>query len=125
MHSQLSRIMPTADTINYIPRRAALPDKPRQVNVTVTRTADNLWHTCMPVEDLDYLIALEFERQRQLRDIADHNDEDASELARHSLFIEGGGRVPAPKVSLSANPNSKPNQERQIHETHIQIQQAI
>lgn len=95
--------MPNAETINYTPRRAALPDKPREVSVSITRTADNLWHTSMPVEDLDYLIAVEFEsqrRQRQLRDIADHNDEDASEIARHSLFIEGGGRAPSPKVSL-------------------------
>ncbi|MBX7210182.1 MAG: hypothetical protein K1X78_17820 [Verrucomicrobiaceae bacterium] len=82
--------MTDADTIHYTPRRAALPDKPRKVSVSITRTADGLWHTSMPVEDLDYLIALEFERQRQLRDIADHNGEDAAEIARHSLFLEGG-----------------------------------
>jgi hypothetical protein len=93
--------MPNAETINYTPRRAALPDKPREVSVSITRTADNLWHTSMPVEDLDYLIAVEFEsqrRQRQLRDIADHNDEDSAEIARHSLFIEGDGCVPSPKI---------------------------
>ncbi len=102
--------MHDADTIDYIPRRAALPDKPRQVNVTVTRTADNLWHTSMPVEDLDYLIAVEFKhqrRQRELMDIADHNGEDAAEIARHSLFIEGGGRVPSPKVSPICKPKLK------------------
>lgn len=90
--------MTDADTIHYTPRRAALPDKPRKVSVSITRTVDGLWHTSMPVEDLDYLIALEFERQRQLRDIADHNGEDAAEIARHDLFLEGGGRVPSPKV---------------------------
>ena len=52
--------MPTADAnvINDIPRRAALPDKPRKVSVSITRTAEGLWHTSMPVEDLDYLFAL-------------------------------------------------------------------
>jgi hypothetical protein len=99
--------MPTADTIHYTPRRAALPDKPRKVSVNITRTADGLWHTSMPVEDLNYLIAVEFERQRQLRDIADHNCEDAAEIARHSLFIEGGGRVPSPKVSHIRKPKLK------------------
>jgi hypothetical protein len=85
--------MPTTDAIHYTPRRAALPDKPRKVSVSITRTADGLWHTSMPVEDLDYLIAVEFKHQRhqrELMDIADHNGEDAAEIARHSLFIEGG-----------------------------------
>ena len=99
--------MPTADTINYVPRRAPLPDKPRKVSVSITRTADRLWHTSMPVEDLDCLIAVEFERQRALKDIADHNNEDAAEIARHSLFIEGGGRVPAPNVSPIRKPQLK------------------
>jgi hypothetical protein len=49
-----------SDVINYIPRRAALPDKPRKVSVSINRTAEGLWHTSMPVEDIDYLIALEF-----------------------------------------------------------------
>jgi hypothetical protein len=102
--------MPTPNTINYTPRRAALPDKPRKVSVNITRTADGLWHTSMPVEDLDYLIAVEFKhqrRQRELMDIADHNGEDAAEIARHSLFIEGGGRVPSPKVSPIHKPKLK------------------
>lgn len=77
-----------ADVINYIPRRAALPDKPRKVSVSITRTAEGLWHTSMPVEDLDYLIALEFERQRQLADIA-----------RRDLFLEGGvGQMKRPSL---------------------------
>ncbi len=52
--------MPTAaaDVINDIPRLAALPDKPRKVSVSITRTAEGLWHTSMLVEDLDYLFAL-------------------------------------------------------------------
>lgn len=92
--------MPNTDTdvIDYTPRRAALPDKPRKVSVSITRTVDGLWHPSMPVEDLDYLIAVEFERQRQLKDIADHNDEDAAQIAQHSLFIEGGGRMPSPNA---------------------------
>jgi hypothetical protein len=98
--------MHPADTIHYTPRRAALPDKPRKVSVSITRTADGLWHTSMPVEDLDYLIAVEFERQRQLR-IADHNGDDASEIARRDLFLEGGGRMPAPKVSPICKPQLK------------------
>lgn len=93
--------MPTAnaDIINYIPRRAALPDKPRKVSVSNTRIAEGLWHISMPVEDLDYLIALEFERQRQLADIADHNGGDAADIARHSLFIEGQGTVLTSRIS--------------------------
>ena len=91
--------MRNADTINYTPRRAALPDKPRKVSVSITRTAEGLWHTSMPVEDLDYLIALEFERQRQLADIADHNGGDAADIARHSLFIEGQGTVLTSRIS--------------------------
>jgi hypothetical protein len=47
-----------ADIINYISRRAALPDKPRKVSVSITRIAEGLWLTSTPVEDLDYLIAL-------------------------------------------------------------------
>ena len=85
-----------ADIINYIPRRAALPDKPRKVSVSITRIAED---TSMPVEDLDYLIALEFERQRQLADIADHNGGDAADIARHSLFIEGHGTVLTSRIS--------------------------
>ena len=104
--------MPTADAdiINYIPRRAALPDKPRKVNVSITRTADGLWHTSMPVEDLDYLIALEFERQRQLQlhDIADHNGGDAAELARHSLFIEADGTVRTSRISRKRKLQTQP-----------------
>ena len=88
-----------SDVINYIPRRAALPNKPRKVSVSITRTAEGLWHTSMPVEDLDYLIALEFERQRQLADIADHNGGDAADIARHSLFIEGQGTVLTSRIS--------------------------
>jgi hypothetical protein len=99
--------MHDAHTIHCTPRRAALPDKPRKLSVSITRTAEGLWHTSMPVEGLDYLIAPEFERQRQLRDIADHNCEDAAEIARHSLFIEGGGRVPSPKVSPIRKPKLK------------------
>lgn len=102
--------MPTADAdlINYVPRRAALPDKPRKVNVSITRTADGLWHTSMPVEDLDYLIALEFERQRQLKDIADHNGEDAAEIARHSLFIEADGTVRTSRISRKPKLQTQP-----------------
>ena len=99
--------MHDADTINYTPRRAALPDKPRKVSVSITRTADGLWHTSMPVEDLDYLIAVEFERQRQLKDIANHTGEDAAEIARHDLFLEDGRRVPSPKVSPIRKPQLK------------------
>jgi hypothetical protein len=47
-----------ADIINYISRRAALPDKPRKVSVSITRIAEGLWLTSTPVEDLDYLFAL-------------------------------------------------------------------
>jgi hypothetical protein len=57
---------PDTDIIHYRVRTVPLPDKPRKVNVKVTRTADGLWRTEMPVEDLNYLIALEFERQRRL-----------------------------------------------------------
>lgn len=91
--------MPTGGFINYVPRRAALPDKPLKVSVSITRTAEDHWHTSMPVEDLDYLIAPEFERQRQLADIADHNGGDAAEIARHSLFIEGHGTVLTSRIS--------------------------
>jgi hypothetical protein len=63
-----------SDVINYIPRRAALADKPSKVTVSITCTAEGLWHTSMPVENIDYLIALEFERQRQLADL--HRVED-------------------------------------------------
>jgi hypothetical protein len=108
--------MPTADAdvINYIPRRAALPDKPRKVSVSITRTAEGLWHTSMPVEDLDYLIALEFERQRQLADIADHNGGDAAEIARHSLFIEGHGTVRTSRISRKPNLQTKTRPKHRI-----------
>lgn len=48
---------------------------------------------------------LDDERQRQLTDIAANNDENAAEIALHSLFIEGGG-VSDPESSL--NPKLKP-----------------
>jgi hypothetical protein len=96
-----------SDVINYIPRRAALPNKPRKVSVSITRTAEGLWHTSMPVEDLDYLIALEFERQRQLADIADHNGGDAADIARHSLFIEGHGTVLPSRISRTPKIQTK------------------
>ena len=107
--------MPTADAdiINYIPRRAALPDKPRKVSVSITRT-EGLRHTSMPVEDIDYLIALEFERQRQLADIADHNGGDVAEIARHSLFIEGHGTVRTTRISRKPKPKLKTKTKHRI-----------
>lgn len=78
------------DTINYVPRRAVLPPQPRKARVCIARKPDGIYHLTLPVEDLDYLISLEFERQRQLQDIAAHNDEDAAEIAAHDLFLEGG-----------------------------------
>ncbi len=102
-----------SDVINYFPRRAALPDKPRKVSVSITRTADGLWHTSMPV-DLDYLIALEFERQRQLADIADHNGGDAAEIARHSLFIEGQGTVHTSRISRKPKIQTKTKPKHRI-----------
>ena len=77
-----------SDVINYIPRRAALPDKPRKVSLSITLTAEGLSHTSMPVEKLDNLIALEFERARQLADIANENEDDASECAAADLHHE-------------------------------------
>ena len=105
--------MTTADIINYIPRRAALPDKPRKVSVSITRTAEG-WHTSMPVEDLDYLIALEFERQRQLADIADHNGDDAAEIARRDLFLEGHGTVRTSRISRKPNLQTKTKPKHRI-----------
>ena len=96
--------MPTADAdlINYVPRRAALPDKPRKVNVSMTRTADGLWRTSMPVEDLDYLIALEFERQRQ----------DARDRP-HSLFIEADGTVRTSRISRKRKLQTQPKTRKE------------
>lgn len=101
--------MPDAALISYVPRRVALPDKPRKVNVSITRTADGLWHTSMPAEDLDYLIAAEYQRQRQLEDIAAHNDEDAAEIAKHGLFVEHGIEgLSAAKPFRNGKPKPKP-----------------
>jgi hypothetical protein len=103
-----------SDVINYIPRRAALPNKPRKVSVSITRTAEGLWHTSMPVEDIDYLIDLEFERPRQLDDIADHNGGDAAEIARHSLFIEGHGTVRTSRISRTPKLQTKTKPKHRI-----------
>lgn len=40
--------------------------QPRDVTVTITRKADGSWFTTMPASDLDYLIALEWQRQLRL-----------------------------------------------------------
>ena len=55
------------DPISYFPAKALLPlASPRDVTVTITRKADGHWRTSMPVQDLDYLIALEWQRQLNL-----------------------------------------------------------
>jgi hypothetical protein len=55
------------DSIRYVPPKALLPlAKPREVTVTLTRKLSGDWHTSMPVEDLDYLIALEWQRNIHL-----------------------------------------------------------
>jgi len=89
----------------YLPARYAAPPAPRTVRVTHSRKADGTFLTTLPAADLDYLIAAEYQRQRQLSDIADHNDEDAAAIARHSLFIEADGRVRASRTSRK--PKSK------------------
>lgn len=58
--------MPKAELSNYIMRCASLSDRPRKVRIKTRRTADGLWHHTMPLADLDYLIAREFEHRRQL-----------------------------------------------------------
>lgn len=77
--------MPDTSLVNYVPRRAALPDRPRKVSVSVTRTAEGLRHPLMPVEEP---IALGFERQRQLRAIAMTGDADNAECAAADLARE-------------------------------------
>ena len=85
--------------ILYLPARYAAPPAPRKVRVTTSRKADGTFLTTLPAEDLDYLVASEYQRQRQLEDIAAHNSEDAAEIARHSLFIEGNGSVRTSRIS--------------------------
>jgi hypothetical protein len=77
--------MPDTTLINYVPRRAALPDQPRKVSVSSTRTAEGLRHPLMPIAEP---IARGFERQRQLWDIAMTGDTDNAECAAADLARE-------------------------------------
>lgn len=89
----------------YLPARYAAPPTPRKVRVTTSRKTDGTFLTTLSAEDLDYLVAAEYQRQRQLEDIAAHNGEDAAVIARHSLFIEGGGGLRT--SGISRKPKSK------------------
>ena len=84
-----------------IPRRAALPVQPGKMRMTITRKTDGICHTALPTMNLRY------ERHHQLTDIAAHNDEDAAEIARHSLFIEEGASENSSKSFHNRKPQTK------------------
>lgn len=94
-----------------LPARYSTPSTPRKVRVTHSRKADGTSLPRLPEADLDYLITREYQRQRQLEDIAAHSDEDAAEIARHSLFVEHGIGAPAaakPFRNGKSKPKPKP-----------------
>lgn len=82
----------------YFPARYATAPKPREVSITYSRAPDGDFVATLSEADLDYLIAREFQRQRELLEAARRKQADATASAKP--FRKGkSNRKPKPTTT--------------------------